>query len=381
LNNEEDNKDQTKEGEGKVILKGKPKSKLEMEIGKNEVQLEEGESKDIKENEDKKDDKEIKEGDKNELQQISITEQTMSGDKKADDGKPEDANKLSIEQQINIDGNNKPLTADSNIAINIEKTGENNIEGSINKGGDLASLEIAKSSGEIVGSQSSPDALSKQSGGNIIPGSEGQIQIQVTGTGDASIQGDKKDSQSINGQFDIEGLRLLILYEKMIYYDSDEITLETQVKEMNGTRYETIDYDKLKILKNGKIIEVNPIKGENGEIIIQHNEFNINSLDNDVQKEKKGSELVIENINSPDGNENKLNKENELKIESINNEEINKDKKDELKIESQNNEEDKKDEDKKEEEEKEKHQEETYFNYVDKIADGVIMLSELQNSK
>ena len=427
LNNEEDNKDQPKED--KVILKGKPKSKLEMEIGKNEVQLE-GENKDnedklvdkkdgkeikesieIKENEngdknlkiENKEGIEIKEGEKdikNELQQSSTSEQIISGDKK-EDGKPEEIKKLSIEQQINIDANNQPLAADSNLAINIE--GNINKEGK-EKGGDLASLEITKSSGEIMGAQTSADAdaLLKK-GGKIIPGNESQIQIQVTG--DTQIQGDKKEVELISQQFDIENFRLLLLFEKMIYYETNEneIVLETKVQEMNGNRYETIDYDKLKIVKGG-IIETISKEDGNGEVLIQHNEFNINlsdknadknilkaanqigdkseiniisDKDTDTQKDKKeGSELVIESINNLDGKENKLNKENELTIENTNNEEINKEeKKDELKIESQNKEEDKKDdkkedelkienqenkeEDKKEEEEKEKHKEET----------------------
>ena len=427
MNNEEDNKDQPKED--KVILKGKPKSKLEMEIGKNEVQLE-GENKDnedklvdkkdgkeikesieIKENEngdknlkiENKEGIEIKEGEKdikNELQQSSTSEQIISGDKK-EDGKPEEINKLSIEQQINIDANNQPLAADSNLAINIE--GSINKEGK-EKGGDLTSLEITKSSGEIMGAQTSADAdVLLKKGGNIIPGNESQIQIQVTG--DTQIQGDKKEGELISQQFDIENFRLLLLFEKMIYYETNEneIVLETKVQEMNGNRYETIDYDKLKIVKGG-IIETISKEDGNGEVLIQHNEFNINlsdknadknilkaanqigdkseiniisDKDTDTQKDKKeGSELVIESINNSDGKENKLNKENELTIENTNNEEINKEeKKDELKIESQNKEEDKKDdkkedelkienqenkeEDKKEEEEKEKHKEET----------------------
>ena len=374
---------------------------------------------------------------------------------------------------MNIDANNQPLTGDSNLAINLE--------GNINKEdkekeGELASSEIAKSSGEIKGEQTSPDKLFKKDG-NIIPGNEAQIQIQVTG--DTSIQGDKKEGELINQQFDIENLRLLLLVEKIIYYDTNEIAIETKVQELNGNKYETIDFDKLKIVKGG-IIQTNQKEGENGEVLIQQNEFNINSIDKDgdnnilkaanqigdkseininsdkdTQKEKKeGSELVIENINNSDGNENKLNKENELTIENTNNEEINKnedkkvdelkientnneeinkeEKKDELKIENQNNEEDKKDdkkedelkienqdkkeedkkeedkkeeenkeeekkeeenkeeekkeekkeeEDKKEEEEKEKHKEETYFNYVDKIADGMVMLLDDENSK
>ena len=357
---------------------------------------------------------EIKEGEKdikNELQQSSTSEQIISGDKK-EDGKPEEINKLSIEQQINIDANNQPLATDSNLAINIE--GSINKEGK-EKGGDLASLEIVKSSGEIMGAQTSADAdVLLKKGGNIIPGNESQIQIQVTG--DTQIQGDKKEVELISQQFDIENFRLLLLFEKMIYYETNEnetneneIVLETKVQEMNGNRYETIDYDKLKIVK-GRIIETISKEDGNGEVLIQHNEFNINlsdknadknilkaanqigdkseiniisdKKDTDTQKDKKeGSELVIESINNSDGKENKLNKENELTIENTNNEEINKEeKKDELKIESQNKEEDKKDdkkedelkienqenkeedkkeEDKKEEEEKEKHKEET----------------------
>ena len=462
LNNEEDNKDQPKEG--KVILKGKPKSKLEMEIGKTEVKLE-GENKD-KEDKlvDKKDEKEtkesieikvnengdnnlkieskegveIKDGDKNTekdikiaLQQSSTSEQILSGDKK-DDGKSGDINKLSIEQQINIDGNNQPLTSDSNLAINIE--GSINKEGK-GKEGDLASLEIAKSTGQIMGAQASSETgLLLKKGGNIIPGSESQIQIQVTG--DASIQGNIKNGELISQQFDIENFRLMLLVEKMTYYETseNEIVLETKVQEMNGLKYETIDYDKLKIVRGG-IFKTIGKEGGNGEVLIQHNEFNINSSDKDgdknilkaanqigdkseihiisgkdTQKEKKeGSELIIESINNLDGNENKLNKKNELtientnneeinknddkkvdelKIENINNEEINKEeKKDELKIESQNNEENKKDdkkedelkiekqenkeEDKKEEDKKNENEDEAYYNLVNKIVDGM----------
>ena len=66
----------------------------------------------------------------------------------------------------------------------------------------------------------------------------------------------------------------MLLFEKMIYYETNEneIVLETKVQEMNGNRYETIDYDKLKIVKGG-IIETISKEGGNGEVLIQHNEF------------------------------------------------------------------------------------------------------------